>query len=628
MDLDFRNVNTLWASLMVNTLAGLGLQHALLCPGSRSSPLAIALSRCPRIETIVVLDERSAAFFALGLAKQTHRPVAFVCTSGTAGANAYGAIIEARHTGVPLLILTADRPPELRDCHAGQTIDQLKLFGQFPRWQVELAIPEATIPLLAYLRQTMIHAWERSLYPTPGAVHLNCPFRDPLAPQTDAVVMAWATRESMASFQRDSLELLEQWSMVQPPRSSHDFSQTFPQTFSQVVPQAFLKFQPQERGIILVGLSQPQDPQTLVTTIAQIAKQLQWPVLTDALNPLRNYEEIDPYAIATYDLILRDPAHQEQLKPTIVLQVGELPTSKELREWLNTANPLRYVIHAQDEPSQDNFDPLQGKTIHLRSDLETFQIHLEQFNLEQLHLEQLHLEQQDQAPVIHHSHRQAYLQEWVTLDRRIRSQLDQIFEQTEALREPKIAWFLSQFLPDQTPLWIANSTPVRDMEWFWLPHRFSHIQPLFNRGANGIDGTLSAALGMAQGSDRPGVLLTGDLSLLHDTNGFLQRSQFRGHLTIVLINNQGGGIFELLPIAQFDPPFEQLFALPQAIDFAQLCQTYGVSYTNIQTWQQLQDLIQVLPATGIRVLEIKTDRKQDAVWRKTCLLPLALASLN
>ena len=237
MDLDFRNVNTLWASLMVNTLAGLGLQHALLCPGSRSSPLAIALSRCPRIETIVVLDERSAAFFALGLAKQTHRPVAFVCTSGTAGANAYGAIIEARHTGVPLLILTADRPPELRDCHAGQTIDQLKLLGQFPRWQVELAIPEATIPLLAYLRQTMIHAWERSLYPTPGAVHLNCPFRDPLAPQTDAVVMAWATRESMASFQRDSLELLEQWSMVQPPRSSHDFSHDFSQTFSQTFPQ-------------------------------------------------------------------------------------------------------------------------------------------------------------------------------------------------------------------------------------------------------------------------------------------------------------------------------------------------------------------------------------------------------
>jgi len=597
MDLDFRNVNTLWASLLVNTLAGLGLQHAVICPGSRSSPLAIAFSRCPRIEKMAVLDERSAAFFALGLAKQTRRPVVFVCTSGTAGANAYGAIIEARHTGVPLLILTADRPPELRDCHAGQTIDQLKLFGQFPRWQVELAVPEATIPLLAYLRQTMIHAWERSLYPTPGAVHLNCPFRDPLAPQPDAAVIALATSESMASFQSDSLQLLTQWlaqwSTAQPPRSFQPFS------------QPSLPFQPQDRGIILVGLSQPQDPQALVTTIAHIAKQLQWPVLTDALNPLRNYEEIYPYSIATYDLILRHPPHQHQLQPTIVLQVGELPTSKELRQWLNAVNPLRYVLHPQDDPSQDNFDPLQGKTIHLRSDLEALQTHLERLN-------------QAQESIIHNP----YLQDWLTLDRRIRSQLDQIFDNTEGLREPKIAWFLSQCLPHRTPLWIANSTPVRDMEWFWLPHRFSQIQPFFNRGANGIDGTLSAALGMVHGSDRPGVLLTGDLSLLHDTNGFLQRSQFRGHLTIVLINNQGGGIFELLPIARFDPPFEQFFALPQAMDFAQLCRTYGVSYTHIQTWQQLQDLIQVLPSTGIRVLEIKTDRKQDAVWRKTCLLPM------
>ena len=182
MPIDFRNINTLWSSILVETLQHVGLTTAIICPGSRSTPLAIAFSQHPKIEAIPILDERSAAFFALGIAKKTGFPVAIVCTSGTAGANFYPAVIEAKESRVPLLVLTADRPPELRNCHSGQTIDQLKLYGNYPNWQTELALPSGEMGMLCYLRQTVIQAVKRSLDPTPGAVHLNLPFRDPLVP--------------------------------------------------------------------------------------------------------------------------------------------------------------------------------------------------------------------------------------------------------------------------------------------------------------------------------------------------------------------------------------------------------------------------------------------------------------
>jgi 2-succinyl-5-enolpyruvyl-6-hydroxy-3-cyclohexene-1-carboxylate synthase len=189
------------------------------------------------------------------------------------------------------------------------------------------------------------------------------------------------------------------------------------------------------------------------------------------------------------------------------------------------------------------------------------------------------------------------------------------------LFEGKVAWLLSQILPPETPLFIANSMPVRDVEFFWKPnHR--RIQPFFNRGANGIDGTLSTALGMAH-RNQSSVMLTGDLALLHDTNGFLLRNKFIGHLTIILINNNGGGIFEMLPISKFDPPFEEFFATPQNINFAQLCMTYGVEHQLIESWQQFKEVLNPLPAVGIRVLELQTNRKADAQWRKEYLVKLA-----
>jgi 2-succinyl-5-enolpyruvyl-6-hydroxy-3-cyclohexene-1-carboxylate synthase len=220
---------------------------------------------------------------------------------------------------------------------------------------------------------------------------------------------------------------------------------------------------------------------------------------------------------------------------------------------------------------------------------------------------------------------QQYLQQWCAMEAAVRKNIDDMFLKTEELTESKAAWLISHLLPGNTPLFIANSMPVRDVEFFWKPNSL-RIKPYFNRGANGIDGSLSTALGIAHQhhTSLGSVMLTGDLALLHDTNGFLIRNKFLGHLTIVLINNNGGGIFEMLPIANFDPPFEDFFATPQNINFADLCVTYGIDYEIIGSWHHLEERLRILPSEGIRVLEIPTNRKRDAQWRKQYLGKISL----
>jgi 2-succinyl-5-enolpyruvyl-6-hydroxy-3-cyclohexene-1-carboxylate synthase len=598
MPIDFRNTNTVWASILAETLKRLGLTTAVICPGSRSTPLAVAFARNNEIEAIPVLDERSAAFFALGMARATGRPVVLVCTSGTAGANFYPAAIEAKESRVPLIVLTADRPPELRDCHSGQTIDQLKLYGNYPNWQAELALPSVAIARLRYLRQTVIHAWEQALFPVPGPVHLNIPFRDPLAPiqQLDPDLLP------------SPFELEDFFTSITPPSlPTPDF----------LLPTAYQQWQQCDRGIIIAGLAQPQQPREYCQAIALLSQALGWPVLAEGLSPVRNYADLNPYLISTYDLILRDRSLAQQLVPEIAIQIGELPTSKELRTWLDEYQPQRWVI----DPSHHNLDPLHGKTIHLRMSIEQLKGWGDRETQRQENGETGGIPRRESRSGTSSSNpnrksniqNRSYLQKWRQLEARARTVLNDEMQNMDWMFEGKAAWLLSQTLPPQTPLFIANSMPVRDVELLWSPGN-TGIRPFFNRGANGIDGTLSTALGIAH-RDRSCVMLTGDLALLHDTNGFLLRNKFAGHLTIVLINNNGGGIFEMLPISKFDPPFEEFFATPQDIDFAQLCLTYGVEHQLIQSWEQLRGSLNPLPDRGIRVLELRTNRKLDAKWR-------------
>lgn len=580
--LNFRNVNYVWASILVETLKRLGLKTAIACPGSRSTPLTVAFAQNPELDAIPVLDERSAAFFALGIAKRTGLPVALVCTSGTASANFYPAAIEARESRVPLLILTADRPPELRYCHAGQAIDQVKLYGNYPNWQAELALPSLEMEMLAYLRQTIIHAWECSLFPTPGVVHLNIPFREPLAP-----ILQRSAEALQSEFSEDDFFA----GITLKPAQAGFVPVALPFRVGMEVGMGVEC----DRGIIIAGVAQPRRGKEYVQAIAQLSEALKFPVLAEGLSPVRNFAHCNDNIISTYDTILRNKKLAEELAPEMVFQIGDFPTSKELRTWLIGKKPQTWVIDA----SHHNLDPLHGQTIHLRTSIENLCATMKSGNVGN----------------------SAYLEKWRDTEKRVRESLDKTMTEIDRLFEGKAAWLLSQILPTGTPIFIANSMPVRDVEYFWRPNNLE-IQPFFNRGANGIDGTLSTALGIAH-RHQPCVMITGDLSLLHDSNGFLLENKLAGHLTVVLINNRGGGIFEMLPISQLDPPFEEFFATPQKIDFAQLCATYNVEYELIAGWGQLKQQLNPLPKKGMRVLELRTDRKADAKWRKDNLEKLA-----
>jgi 2-succinyl-5-enolpyruvyl-6-hydroxy-3-cyclohexene-1-carboxylate synthase len=586
MVLDYRNTNTLWASVAVETLVRLGLTTAIVCPGSRSTPLTMALASHSALEVMPILDERSAGFFAVGCAKRLRQPVVLVCTSGTAGANFYPAVIEASETGLPLLVLTADRPPEMRDCASGQTIDQQKLFGNFLNWYTEMATPVATAPMLAYLRQTMIHAWGKSQQPTPGPVHLNFPFRDPLSPLVEPEGPALA--ETLAKTLGGPTFFAAVRPLIGPQ----------PGLLPGQVP--WTQWGGMERGVIVAGPTEPENPEAYCQAVGTLSQQLGWPVLAEGLSPLRNAAPPIPGLISTYDSILRHPDWARDLKPDGVIQLGPLPTSKVLRQWLQAVQSPGWLVSAGSR----NLDPLHGLTQRLPTSVTGLVADLARSH----------------PPPCQHS--QAYLKTWCDRNQVLRQHLDTTLAALDSFVESKIAWLLAQTLPPDTPLFIANSMPVRDVEWFWPPNQ-RRIQPYFNRGANGIDGTLSTALGLAHRNRRT-VLLTGDLAFLHDTNGLLQVSKLQGHLTIVLINNQGGGIFEMLPIAQCDPPFEAYFATPQTVELEPLCKAYGVQYTLIKDWQQFILCLTNLPEQGVRLLEITTNRKADARWRQQLFQSLTI----
>jgi len=573
--LDFRNINALWCSVLVETLARSGVAQAVISPGSRSTPLTMALVRHTKIEVIPVLDERSAAFFALGLARQHHRPTVLVCTSGTAGANYFPAVIEAQESGVPLLVITADRPPEMRECSSGQTIDQQKLFGAHVNWFHELAVPEAKRELLGYLRQTVSHAVVRTMQPEHGPVHLNAPFRDPLVPVEDGTC-------AMLSGTIDA----EFFAMLVP---------VTPVVFSGGLPEL-----PRvKRGVIVAGPCQPMNPAQYAGVVELLAHKTGWPVLADSLSPLRGYAAPGQPFVSAYDVLARNKALMEDLRPEFILCLGGWPISKPLREWIGQLDVPIWIA----SETVKNRDALHGRTRSFQADVEMLVAALpdRETDLE-------------------------YCSDWTRTDALVRAAIEEKLLNVDWMFEGKAAWLLSRHLPGDTPVFVANSMPVRDLEYFWEPNdRGCPIY--FNRGANGIDGTLSTAIGIAHGN-KPALLLTGDLALLHDTNGFLLRPKLRGSLTIVLINNRGGGIFQHLSVAEFNPPFEEFFATPQEVDFAKLAVAYGAEHVVVKDWPHFASLIASLPESGVRVLELATDRKRDAAFRKELLAAVAAKAVS
>ena len=558
-------VNSVWGALTMEVLARLGVETVVISPGSRSTPLTLAATRNPKLEALSILDERSAGFFALGLAKRTLKPVALVCTSGSAVVNYFPAVLEASMSGTPLLLLTADRPPELRDCSSGQTIDQLKIFGDSVRAFHELAIPEATPAMLAYLRQTLQHALDRALNGNPGPVHLNFPFRDPLTPDPErAPLLSASALEAAATVTTRACESL-------PCRAPLDAV-------------ALERLASHRKGVIVVGALNPRDgAEPFADAVAQLSRHLGWPVLSDALNPLRSHFREPRALICHYDALLRGADNAAQLAPTAVLQIGPLPTSKVLRAWLAEIDAVSFLL--SERPL--NTDPLHRIATPLCGEAQR--------------LAELLTPQAADAE---------WIDAWGSAEAAVASALDARLESMDAFFEGKVAWLLARHLPVGTPTFIASSMSVRYAEYFWGAVR--RCLPVYcNRGANGIDGTLGTAMGVAH-RGQPAVLLTGDLAFLHDSNALMAAQELQGSLTVVLINNHGGGIFEHLPVAQIAAPFEHYFATPQSVQLDMLCRAYGVAYQRVETWPALIDALAALPASGIRVLELPTDRKADA----------------
>jgi 2-succinyl-5-enolpyruvyl-6-hydroxy-3-cyclohexene-1-carboxylate synthase len=569
------NVNAVWGALTIEVLARLGVECVVTSPGSRSTPLVVAAARNPKIETLSILDERSASFFALGYAKQTHRPVALICTSGSAAANYLPAVVEASMSGTPLLLLSADRPPELRDCSSGQTIDQLKLFGDYVRGFREMALPDVREDMLDYLRQSLVHAVNLSLGPDAGPVHLNFPFRDPLSPELEdpKPVISESSLDRAAAVQ------------LRPCESVH--------SLGRIDSVLLERLSSHREGVILIGaLNPPGGDDLFADTVVMIAEKLGWPVLCDVLNPLRHHVGGNRLLVTSYDAFLRDSETANRIRPTAFLQIGTLPTSKVLRTWLSTLDAVSFLCTLRPI----NTDPLHGVATPIYSDVHSLAEQIEDQSISK-----------------------EWIESWADIEVRTRETLSTRVEAVDTLFEGKVSALLSRHLPVGTPVFMASSMSVRYAEYFWAPG--SRAYSIFcNRGANGIDGTLGTAMGVAHNA-KPAVLLTGDLAFLHDANSMLASGELKGSLTIILINNCGGGIFEHLPIASMDPPFEKYFATPQRVNSAKLCEAYGVEHQNVSDWDGLLKAIRQLPKAGLRVLELFTDRKAD---RETLRKTLAL----
>lgn len=547
---------------LVDELARAGVEHACISPGSRSAPLALAFSDDARIRVHVVLDERSAAFTALGIAKASLRPAAVVCTSGTAAANLHPAVIEAHHARTPLIVMTADRPPELRDTGAPQTIDQARLFAGSARWFAEIGPPEIIAGAIQYWRSIAARACVEAVSSPPGPVHLNVALRDPLVSSPGeegnreeagielpgrAGGAAWAS--AAGTIARASTEEVE--------RLTEDMARV-------------------ERGVLVAGAGTWEAEPLLA-----LARAVAWPVLAE---PASNLRAPGP-SISTYDALLRHTGFARTHKPELVVRLGSAGISKALVSWLSPDVPQ--ILVDRDgrwlDPARSAGRLLAADPSVLASDV----------------LQRLQPRRSSR-----------WLDSWLSCEGRARRAVDEVLDSHGEPSEPRAARDLAAALPDRASLVVAASMPVRDLDSFMLPR--SGLRVLGNRGANGIDGFVSTTLGVALAGIGPVAALGGDLSMLHDQNGLLLTRRAEADAVFVVLNNDGGGIFSFLPQAAFTESFEELFATPQGVSLEALARMYGCGYERVDVATDLAPLtLTALDEGGVHLIEVRTHREAN-----------------
>jgi 2-succinyl-5-enolpyruvyl-6-hydroxy-3-cyclohexene-1-carboxylate synthase len=548
----------------VDELARCGMRGACTSPGSRCAPLVLTLAREDRLRCYSHIDERCAGFFALGLAKASGLPVAITCTSGTAAAELLPAAIEAFQARVPLLLLTADRPPELRENGAGQAIDQLKLFGDAAKWFFEVGTHDDASPArLRWIRTLACRAFSTALEGRPGVVHLNFPLREPLITEDP---------------------------LPDDPTGRPDGHPYVRRAPMPIVDEARLQklVQGTKRGVVVVG--REERATSLGQAAAEFCEAAGWPLLADPLSGARRGNA----AIAHYDALLREQAFAGKLHPDLILRVGDLPVSKPLRTWLAGLRDISQVAldpeGAWQDPAAVLSDSLALEPVAALRGLAA-------------------------KPTLTPADSD-WLAGWRAADERAAEAILGVLA-SEDLNEPAIAVELGVLLPAAATLFVASSMPVREIETFW-PVRPDPPRVLCNRGANGIDGIVSSAFGAAAEAEGPVVLLIGDVALAHDIGGLLTAKRLDLKLTIVLVDNGGGGIFDFLPVsrtamAKEADIYTRHIATPPGLDFAQAAALYGLAHERAETVPTFRAALEraLSPQVGSAIVHVKTDRASN-----------------
>ncbi len=540
---------------LVDELARCGMRHAVTSPGSRNAPIALTMAAEERIDAVSVIDERAAGFLALGIAKAGGRPVAVTCTSGTAAANLAPAVHEAWQARVPLIVLSADRPPELRDVGAGQAIDQIKLFGSAAKWFVEVGEHDPGRATAVHHRALACRAYWTAAGDRRGPVHLNLPLREPLAPVPEQLDQAdWAgrdggrpwieVREAPAQAAAADIELLTERIAGSP------------------------------RGAIVCGATGEQ----VAPAVARLAASAGWPILAEPTSGVRCGGHDRSHVVAHYDVLLRHEGFVSEHTPDVVVRVGDTPTSKPLRAWLAGASQIVLDPHgAWHEPTRG------AETLLRAAAAPTCDAVARQ------------LERRAVAPS------DRWVSSWLEADAAVPAAVAGAPEPCEPLIYTAAAGVLA---PD-TIVWLASSMPVRDVESFW-PAGPDRVRFLSNRGANGIDGTLASASGAARATGRPVLVLTGELALLHDLGGLLAARRAGIAMTVLCVDNGGGAIFDFLPVAASADAraYETHVTTPSGVDLRAVAALAGMQHRKAASAAE----VRVAIAAGPGLIEVRTDR--------------------
>ncbi|ELY85507.1 2-succinyl-5-enolpyruvyl-6-hydroxy-3-cyclohexene-1-carboxylic-acid synthase [Natrialba taiwanensis] len=567
------NRATLWGRILVDELAAGGLEAVCLAPGSRSTPLTVAFAEHPDIEVYSHLDERSAAFFALGRARRTGEPTALVCTSGTAAANFHPAVIEADQARVPMLVLTADRPPELRDSGANQTVDQVELYGDAVRWHADLPLPEANERTARSLRTTAARALLETTVSEPGPVHLNCPFRKPLDPieTTGSEAVPDEFGETLAGTGRGG-------PFVETAAGRHASEPAADELALDTLRTAL---ETADRPLLVAGPADPVTPsagELDPADVVAVADAVGAPVLADPLSTVRfgSHVESSPSETRTiyggYDGYIdsliapdmnsdSDPDSEPDPEPDVVVRFGASPTSKRLRHALRDADARQFLLDPVGAWREATFTATDLLAASPGSVFESLAASLGESTTTNPWrarfdaAERTHWDLRDDACTTNSLESEPF--------------------------EGAVLASVFEAAPDPATIFVSNSMPVRDADRFARPQP-TDLTVLANRGASGIDGITSSALGAGSATDDPLVLVTGDLAFYHDSNGLLALERCGVDATIVLLDNDGGGIFHELPIEAVDPPFTSQFKTPHGLAFDALEELYDLEFERVE----------------------------------------------